>query len=76
MSTDGDSDGAPEHSVYDKLHPTWVATQCLRDRDFEIGYTRPGNAAWKEFMARILKQTNFSTIEYKVSYKRGVAELI
>ena len=25
------------------------ARQCLRDRDFEIGYTRPGNELWSRF---------------------------
>lgn len=40
------SGGGKDHSYYDTLHPSWVATQCLRDRDFEIGFTRPGNALW------------------------------
>ena len=26
---------------YDKIHPTWVASQALRDRDYKI--ERPGN---------------------------------
>jgi hypothetical protein len=67
-----DPDGS-NAGVYDKLHPSWVATQCLRDRDFEVGYTRPGNALWKVFMAKLLKDTNFATIEYKISYKNGTA---
>jgi len=69
------SGGGTEHGFYDKLHPTWVSTQCLRDRDFEIGFTRPGNALWAAFMARTLAASNFKTVEYTTSYKRGVAFL-
>jgi hypothetical protein len=49
------------------------SNQCLRDRDFEIGFTRPGNALWAKFMDRTLAASNFSTVEYTTSYKRGVA---
>jgi hypothetical protein len=64
-----------EVGFYDKLHPSWVATQCLRDRDFEIGFTRPGNALWASFMAKTLAQSNFITLEYATNYKKGTAAM-
>lgn len=70
MMGGSDSD---EHDHYATLHPTWVATQCLRDRDFEIGFTRPGNALWEKFMVKTLKQSNFANLEYTTSYTRGEA---
>merc|ERR1711907_25661 len=39
---------------YDELHPTWVATQALRDRDYKI--TRAGNKRWAAFIERTMKQ--------------------
>ena len=63
-----------EFSFYDRLHPTWVSTQCLRDRDFEIGYTRPGNKLWSKYMDRALRQSNFANLEYRTNYKDGKTE--
>lgn len=60
------SGGGTDHGPYDKLHPTWVSTQCLRDRDFEIGFTRPGNELWSKFMAKALATSNFANVEVRV----------
>jgi len=64
-----------EISYYDKLHPSWVSTQCLRDRDFEIGFTRPGNALWSKFMAKTLAQSKFAALEYTTNYKKGTTSM-
>jgi len=55
-----------EASFYSRLHPTWVAVQSLRDRNFE--YDRKGNTEWAQFMERLLKQTNLRHLENKVHY--------
>jgi len=47
---------------YDKIHPTWVASQALRDRDYKI--ERPGNVAWQEHVNRLLKASNFCELGY------------
>mmetsp|Transcript_61250 Transcript_61250/g.138171 ORF Transcript_61250/g.138171 Transcript_61250/m.138171 type:complete len:606 (-) Transcript_61250:49-1866(-) len=51
---------------YQQLHPTWVAVQSLRDRNFE--YDRKGNIQWAKFMARLLKDTNLQKLEHKIVY--------
>lgn len=51
---------------YDMLHPTWVATQALRDRNFELA--RPGNQKWEEKMRKIIRAAQFDTVEYKIKY--------
>ena len=70
------SSGGTDFSFYDRLHPTWVSTQCLRDRDFEIGFTRPGNALWSTYMDKTLRQSNFANLEYRTIYKDGKTEFI
>lgn len=52
---------------YDELHPTWVATQALRDRDYKI--MRPGNVAWAAFIDRTMKQVKFNELGYKPGWK-------
>jgi len=52
---------------YDELHPTWVATQALRDRDYKI--TRAGNKRWAAFIERSMKQAAFSELRYKPKWK-------
>lgn len=47
--------------VYDKLHPTWVCTQALRDRDFQIRRNQP----WQNFIDKLVKDTNISSLLYK-----------
>jgi len=54
-------------NFYNRLHPTWVAVQSLRDRNFE--YDRKGNAEWGCFMERLLKQTNLRELENRVIYR-------
>lgn len=56
-------DDTPEKDLdyYHRIHPTWVCTQALRDRDFKIG----ANAFWPEFIAKVLKETKFDTLAYK-----------
>merc|ERR1712183_279742 len=57
-------------TMYDLLHPTWVAVQSLRDRCFE--YSRKGNQQWEQYMAKLLKETMIGKLEYKVKYvKQG-----
>ena len=46
---------------YHRVHPTWVCTQALRDRDFKIG----ANAFWPEFIAKMLRDTQFDKLLYK-----------
>merc|ERR1711920_494134 len=56
-------------SFYDTLHPTWVATQSLRDRNFE--FDRPGNVKWADYMGRCIRVSNFRKATYKVKYARS-----
>ena len=70
------SSGGTGFYFYDRLHPTWVSTQCLRDRDFEIGFTRPGNQLWSKFMERTLLQSNFANLEYRTNYRDGKTEFL
>lgn len=53
---------------YDELHPTWVATQALRDRDYKI--SRPGNVAWAAFIARTMKKVKFHELEYDAKWMK------
>merc|ERR1711990_328265 len=55
-----------EPSMYDLLHPTWVAVQSLRDRCFE--YSRKGNQQWEQFMTRLLKETKLGKLETRITY--------
>ena len=58
----GDDD-TPEHKLdyYHRIHPTWVCTQALRDRDFKIG----ANAFWPDFIGKVLRETQFDKLLYK-----------
>jgi hypothetical protein len=53
-------------SLYTLLHPTWVATQSLRDRNFE--FMRPGNQKWSEKIVKIIRAAEFATVQYKIKY--------
>merc|ERR1712166_1603216 len=53
---------------YDELHPTWVATQALRDRDYKI--SRPGNVAWAAFIAGTMKKVKFHELEYDAKWMK------
>jgi len=67
-SQDGLVAEAPkEASFYNRVHPTWVAVQSLRDRNFE--YDRKGNTEWGHFMERLLKQTNLRQLDKRIVYK-------
>ena len=46
--------GKKGSGVYDKLHPTWVCTQALRDRDFQIKRNQP----WQNFIEKLVRDTN------------------
>lgn len=61
-------DNTPEASLdyYHRIHPTWVCTQSLRDRDFKIG--AGANMFWPQFVAKVIKESNFSTLAYKPSW--------
>ena len=43
---------------YDFLHPTWVAVQALRDRDFKLD--RPAAEKWRGWIYKLIKQTDFA----------------
>jgi len=58
-AADKDLWGDSTENSYNKIHPTWVATQCLRDRNFELG--RRGNQLWGEFMAKTLRVSDLAT---------------
>jgi hypothetical protein len=53
-------DGAldPDCSFYDVLHPTWVAVQGLRDRDFKLD--RPASEKWGNWITKVVKQVGFA----------------
>ena len=46
---------------YHRVHPTWVCTQALRDRE-KIG---AGANAFCGFVAKVIKESNFTTLDYK-----------
>jgi len=57
---------------YDYLHPSWVCTQALRDRDFDVGFTRPGNVLWKKFIAKVLAEAKLDErVGWRIDWKRG-----
>ena len=49
---------------YHRIHPTWVAMQSLRDRDFRIS----DNQFWPEFMGKLLVQVKFDKLAYKPTW--------
>ena len=49
---------------YHRVHPTWVCTQCLRDRDFRIA----DNQFWPVFISKCLKDTQFHKLLYKPTW--------
>eukprot|EP00931_Biecheleriopsis_adriatica_P058357 TRINITY_DN34714_c0_g1_i1.p1 TRINITY_DN34714_c0_g1~~TRINITY_DN34714_c0_g1_i1.p1 ORF type:complete len:551 (+),score=130.42 TRINITY_DN34714_c0_g1_i1:95-1747(+) len=57
-----------EPNFYNLVHPTWVAVQSLRDRNFE--YDRKGNTQWAQFMGRLLKQSDLRRLERKIVYEK------
>merc|ERR1719456_2134312 len=54
------SHGASPADVYSRLHPTWVATQALRDRNFDL--ERRGNAMWEQYMKGCLRKSNLAEL--------------
>ena len=50
--------------TYHRVHPTWVCTQCLRDRDFRIA----DNQFWPAFISKCLKETQFHKLLYKPTW--------
>eukprot|EP00947_MAST-08B_sp_MAST-8B-sp1_P000735 g735.t1 len=61
--------GGKEVGNYDLLHPSWVAVQALRDRDFKLD--RPEAEKWKHWITRLTRETNFATYEHDVSWNRA-----
>jgi hypothetical protein len=61
------ADGEKPTSAYDLLHSTWVCTQCLRDRDFQISR----NMKWLGHAERLLKLTDFGHLDYEASWLKG-----
>ena len=53
-----------ELDSYHRVHPTWVCTQCLRDRDFRIA----DNQFWPAFISKCLKETQFHKLLYKPTW--------
>lgn len=49
---------------YHRIHPTWVCTQALRDRDFRIA-GNDGNHVWSTFIPKLLADVNFKELGYK-----------
>ena len=60
----GDTRPEKEHDTYHRVHPTWVCTQCLRDRDFRIA----DNQFWPAFIGKALRETNFRKLLYKATW--------
>ena len=59
----GEKQKEKDMDFYHRVHPTWVCTQALRDRDFKIG--AGANAFWPGFVAKVIKESNFTTLDYK-----------
>eukprot|EP00746_Dinoflagellata_sp_MGD_P162543 gnl/MRDRNA2_/MRDRNA2_90154_c0_seq1.p1 gnl/MRDRNA2_/MRDRNA2_90154_c0~~gnl/MRDRNA2_/MRDRNA2_90154_c0_seq1.p1 ORF type:complete len:571 (-),score=97.22 gnl/MRDRNA2_/MRDRNA2_90154_c0_seq1:168-1880(-) len=62
-----EADGKGGKDAYSRLHPTWVATQALRDRNFEL--ERRGNAAWAQYVPKCVAKSGLATAEFKVKYQ-------
>lgn len=56
----------PERDLdtYHRVHPTWVCTQALRDRDFRIAGNE-GNHIWSTFIPKLLADINFKELAYQ-----------
>jgi len=54
----GDGSKDKDCSFYDVLHPTWVAVQGLRDRDFKLD--RPASEKWRDWITKVVKQVGFA----------------
>jgi hypothetical protein len=52
----------PAKDFYSLIHPTWVASQALRDRDYKI--ERRGNVLWKDYMDKLVVSTKFAELDY------------
>eukprot|EP00656_Telonema_subtile_P053730 TRINITY_DN7848_c0_g2_i2.p1 TRINITY_DN7848_c0_g2~~TRINITY_DN7848_c0_g2_i2.p1 ORF type:complete len:326 (+),score=72.20 TRINITY_DN7848_c0_g2_i2:154-1131(+) len=65
-----DEESSKRSSFYDKIHPTWVATQALRDRDYKI--ERVGNAKWAKWISKVVVATDFGTLLYQPSSRWGL----
>ena len=57
-TSSGDGKKDPTSTSYDILHPTWVAVQGLRDRDFKLD--RPASEKWRIWITKIVKQVGFA----------------
>jgi len=62
----GDTRPESKLDYYHRIHPTWVCTQALRDRDFKIG--AGANMFWPDFVAKVLRESQFQTLEYKPTW--------
>jgi len=56
-----------KREFYDLIHPCWVATQALRDRDYKI--ERKGNVAWQKWIDKVVKATHFGELDYEPTWK-------
>ena len=65
LGTDGYGDEDTD-DPYDVLHPTWVCTQALRDRDFRVN--EEPTRKWKAYIEKIIKETNFAVLKYKPEF--------
>lgn len=55
---EGDGSKDPDCNSYDLLHPTWVAVQGLRDRDFKLD--RPAAEKWRTWINKIVADVGFA----------------
>ena len=55
---EGDGSKDPDCNSYDLLHPTWVAVQGLRDRDFKLD--RPAAEKWRKWINKIVADVGFA----------------
>ena len=53
-----------ELDTYSRIHPTWVCTQALRDRDFKIS----NNDFWPPFIRKAMADVSFHKLTYKPSW--------
>ena len=64
----GDGSKDADCNSYDLLHPSWVAVQALRDRDFKLD--RPAAEKWKAWIDKLVLSTRFSELEYSPPWLR------
>ena len=64
MPGESGSKGEKGLDTYSRVHPTWVCTQALRDRDFKIS----NNDFWPPFIRKAMADVSFHRLSYKPTW--------